>query len=774
MVTRSKKSRAFLAWLCFFLGVNLFIALAVVGLAAAEDIVSHFDDIMAIIRWDIKDTSRFKEDISERFEHLMRVVTGTDYMESYVSTFRDEGENLLYYAENLITGKKIGNVDKEAVLARESATTLDGTVLQAGDKVILPQGYDYYLYYNGTSVMAQNRNRPVNVYSERSGYQDTWLGGYLKKGIQHPEIRILLMVRKDIAENPYGISSLYRIWQRYAEARWLCFGFIGAIVLDFVLMLIALLKRRTKREFDETLARISGRVWFEVKAILSLLVLLFLYQLWENTGDTFLSCMFSLCGLWWFYIMLVDWRVNRKRFFTHNSITWLVGVYRRFESRKPFQKALLWRIHALVAAEVVLVFLAFCFAVAGNRAAPIAMFFVAAGFFLLYLYLKNYRQTVDELGLLVDRIADMKNGKYETASSLSPNSDLRMAWENLTHIQNGIQKAVEEKLKSERMKMELITNVSHDLKTPLTSIISYTDLIAREEGLPDTVKDYVRILSQKADRLKTLIQDLFELSRAASGNMVLNMERLDLGRLLEQTLADMNEEIEESGLIFKVKIPDAPVYVLSDGRRLYRVFQNLISNALKYSMDRSRVYVDLTVDQHKAKVEIKNIANYEMNFDADEIVERFVRGDKARSTEGSGLGLAIASSFTHACGGSFDISIDGDLFKVTLVFSRLDDDIGDRTMEEEAPDSDAGGYGEETAQSLDEADGDTPLLQGESEVQESGVSYEDAEDAEESPMTEDACEDSPENSEGASRPDDGGDTLEENEGRNSEDAATTP
>ena len=748
MVTRSKKSRAFLAWLCFFLGVNLFIALAVVGLAAAEDIVSHFDDIMAIIRWDIKDTSRFKEDISERFEHLMRVVTGTDYMESYVNTFKNEGENLLYYAENLITGKKIGNVEKEEVIGQESAGAPDGTQLQVWDKVLLPQGYDYYLYYNGSSVMVWNRNRIVNVYSEKSGYQDTWLGGYLKKGIQHPEIRILLMVKKDIVENPYGISVLYRIRQQYEEARWICFGFLGIVILDFILLLIALIGRRTKREFDQTLARISGRVWFELKAVLSMLALFICYEFLRYTS--FVSCVILLGGFWWFYIMLVDLLYNRKRFFTHNSITWLVGVYRRFEGKKPFQKALLWRIHALVAAEMVLVFFAFCFVAAGVSTAPFALFFVAAGFFLLYLYLRRYRKTVDELGLLVDRIEDMKNGKYESVSPLPPDSDLHVAWENLTRIQNGIQKAVEEKLRSERMKMELITNVSHDLKTPLTSIISYTDLIAREDGLSETVKDYVRILSQKAERLKTLIQDLFELSRAASGDMVLNMERIDLGRLLEQTLADMNEQIEESGLIFRITIPDAPVYVMSDGRRLYRVFQNLISNALKYSMKGSRVYVNLTVDQKKAKVEIKNIANYEMNFDPDEIVERFVRGDKARSTEGSGLGLAIARSFTHACGGSFDIGIDGDLFKVTLGFSRLDDDTGDGTMEEKASDSDAGGDGEETDLPRYETEGDTPL-QGDSDVPESEELPKDAEDAEdtkESPPAEDARADSPEESEG--------------------------
>lgn len=671
MGTKWKKSRAFLVWLCFFLGVNIFLGLAAVAISCAEVIVNHFGDVMAIIRWDVKNTSRFKEDISERFEYLMRYISDTGYMDKYVFSFSDEGENLLYFAENLNTGKTIGNVEKDSVITQESVTGPDG-VLQTWDKVILPEGYDYYLYYNGSTITVQNGKHTVDVYSERSGYGNTWLRGYLKKGEKHPEIRILLMVKKDIVKNPSGVSSLYIIWRNAREYRMICLAFLGIAAFDLALLLIAGLKRQSKREIDRALARLSGRLWFEVKAVASLLVLLFVYQTVETSGFSAAACILILCSIWWFYIMLVDLLANRKQFFTHNSVTWLVGIYRRYESRKPFQKALLWRIYALVGAEIILVFIVFILCASGLRTAPYAIPFVLGGIYLLYLYMRHYRKTVNELGTIVDRIEDMKNGKYETHASLPPESDLSRAWENLELIQDGIQKAVEEKLRSERMKMELITNVSHDLKTPLTSIISYADLLAKEEGLPDTARDYVQILSKKADRLKTLIQDLFELSRAASGDMVLDMKKIDLVKLIEQTMADMNEQIEESDLVFRVKLPDSPVYIMGDGRRLYRVFQNLITNALKYSMKSSRVYISLTAGDGRAVAEIKNIANYEMDFDADEIVERFARGDKARSTEGSGLGLAIARSFTNACGGKFDVSIDGDLFKVTLTFRMVE------------------------------------------------------------------------------------------------------
>jgi len=240
---------------------------------------------------------------------------------------------------------------------------------------------------------------------------------------------------------------------------------------------------------------------------------------------------------------------------------------------------------------------------------------------------------------------------------------------NLNSIQEGMSNAVEEKMKSERMKVELITNVSHDLKTPLTSIISYIDLLAKEEGLPEHVNDYISILAQKSERLKNLIQDLFDLSKASSDSMALDLEKLDLARLIHQTMGDMEEQITASNLAFRLNIPDRPVIIESDGGKLRRVLENLISNALKYSLPGSRVFIDLVTTDGEAIATIKNTANYEMDFTPDDIMQRFVRGDESRSTEGSGLGLSIARSFTEICGGKFSITIDGDLFKVELRFS---------------------------------------------------------------------------------------------------------
>lgn len=235
-------------------------------------------------------------------------------------------------------------------------------------------------------------------------------------------------------------------------------------------------------------------------------------------------------------------------------------------------------------------------------------------------------------------------------------------------IDRGFNESLEEQMKAERMKIQLVTNVSHDLKTPLTSIISYADLLSKEPCLSEASKDYVNILMDKSNRLKNIVSDLFDLAKSTSGDIQLEIETLDLKKLIEQTLADMGDEIDKSQLKFKTKLPEFPVLINADGRKMYRVFQNLIDNALKYGLEGTRVFLDLEVDNNEAIVSVKNTAGYEMDFTAEEILQRFARGDDARTTEGNGLGLSIAESFTQVCGGGFNIHIDGDLFKVVLKF----------------------------------------------------------------------------------------------------------
>ncbi len=235
-------------------------------------------------------------------------------------------------------------------------------------------------------------------------------------------------------------------------------------------------------------------------------------------------------------------------------------------------------------------------------------------------------------------------------------------------IEDYVKEKMEEQLRAEKMKVALITNVSHDLKTPLTSIISFIDLLSKESGLSESAVDYVNILQNKSERLKSIVTDLFDLAKSTSGDAVLEPEHIDLVKLIEQTLADMEDRIDASGYAFKLTLPDHPVTVYADGKKLYRVFQNVIDNALKYSQTGTRIHVELTVQAHRAVTIIRNIAGYDMNFTAQEILQRFTRGDASRSTEGSGLGLSIAESFTKVNGGDFRVELDGDLFKVIIDF----------------------------------------------------------------------------------------------------------
>ncbi|MDN3954050.1 HAMP domain-containing sensor histidine kinase [Sporolactobacillus laevolacticus] len=238
--------------------------------------------------------------------------------------------------------------------------------------------------------------------------------------------------------------------------------------------------------------------------------------------------------------------------------------------------------------------------------------------------------------------------------------------QSLNTLKHGVKTSRNAQLKSERLKTELITNVSHDLRTPLTSIITYNDLLKKSDVTEAERQDYLSIIDRKAKRLKRLIDDLFEASKMASGAIELNKTKVNLNELLKQSLAEYDETIHQAQLDFRIKSPDTAINVFGDGQKLWRVFDNLIGNILKYSMEGTRVYIALDVENGEAIVTFKNITKYELGANVDELFERFKRGDASRHTEGSGLGLAIAKSIIDLHDGMFLIDLDGDLFKVTI------------------------------------------------------------------------------------------------------------
>ncbi len=245
----------------------------------------------------------------------------------------------------------------------------------------------------------------------------------------------------------------------------------------------------------------------------------------------------------------------------------------------------------------------------------------------------------------------------------------------LNGIRENFQQNLNETLRSERLKTDLITNVSHDLKTPLTSIISYVDLLSALPDNSEQAKEYIEIVKNKSKRLKTLIDDLFEASKLSSGQMKLQYIKSDIVSLLEQTLGELSYKIENAGIEFVVTKSTQPIIVNMDGERMWRVFDNLINNILKYSPRGSRAYIEIADKVNKVTITFKNVANYHMEFNADELFERFKRGDSARTTEGSGLGLSIAKNIVELHNGTMNIVTDGDLFKIIVELSKINEEV---------------------------------------------------------------------------------------------------
>lgn len=278
----------------------------------------------------------------------------------------------------------------------------------------------------------------------------------------------------------------------------------------------------------------------------------------------------------------------------------------------------------------------------------------------------------------VDKISEKYNKLREATSKIAEgNLDVKIEEDlglfepfkgDLEKIQCGFKKAVDEEVKSQRMKTDLISNVSHDLKTPLTAIITYADLLKDENLSDEKRKQYIETLDRKAQRLQVLIENLFEVSKATSGNITLNIENIDVVSLMKQTLFELEDKLEEASLLVRKNMPKEKVILSLDSQRTFRVFENLIINITKYAMPNTRVFIDIIENEDDVAIIMKNMAAEEITFNVDTIAERFVRGDESRNTEGSGLGLAIAKSFVELQGGTFNISVDGDLFKVKIVF----------------------------------------------------------------------------------------------------------
>lgn len=290
--------------------------------------------------------------------------------------------------------------------------------------------------------------------------------------------------------------------------------------------------------------------------------------------------------------------------------------------------------------------------------------YATAAILIISLYLVYHK--VLQFQKISEGINTVKNGDYDFKIELAGNGEFKKLSNDINEIISGLKTAVQNEVKSERLKTELITNVSHDIKTPLTSIISYVDLLKREGLNSNNAPKYLDILERKSNRLKILTEDLFEAAKASSGNIKPKFEKVNVNSLIEQVLGELDEKIIESKLIIKVSAQRDKIYAKADGRLLSRVMENLLSNIFKYALNESRVYIEITESENIVSVSFKNISATELNIPIDELMERFKRGDESRTSEGSGLGLSIAKSLMEVQEGELEISIDGDLFKAEI------------------------------------------------------------------------------------------------------------
>ena len=458
--------------------------------------------------------------------------------------------------------------------------------------------------------------------------------------------------------------------------------FWGYLLASVLLVCVTLIFNLTGllRKVYQALAKLTKHIFLEFKllfwiatiiAIICFFVVIF--DVYYNTGITTYDFLFHIfitflpagIALLLLSALISDLYYNHHNVVRNNIINRILKSYRNFARKKPYQK----QMHMRIFINMLIWGIAILFNVIGLFTRSAFLYFISiVALIVSAVYLGNkLSQITHDMDVVSDKIEQISMGNLTNELSVLPSSELSSVITSLDHLQENIDEEVKNRMKSERMKVELITNVSHDLKTPLTSMVNYINLLEKEELQPEYANDYVKILRNKIDRLKTMTEDLFDVAKANSGNMEVRKEVIELGELLEQTMGENQKEIDASQLDFRIQTQDK-VYIEADGAKMYRIFSNIINNTVKYAMHGTRVYINIFEQDNIATFIVKNVANYEMNFDPEEIYGRFKRGDESRSIEGSGLGLSIVKSFVGLQGGDFHVEIDGDLFKAIVQF----------------------------------------------------------------------------------------------------------
>ncbi len=426
---------------------------------------------------------------------------------------------------------------------------------------------------------------------------------------------------------------------------------------------------------DEIVTTVWDHLWLDVFAVGAVLAEVFVFYvaaIFLINVDVaylpfilFVTAVATLCMGWLLLLLLLSFSVRVKlgKWWRHTL------CYQLFRKIGQFARMIWENIGFLWKVILVMLVLAFF------EGIGVLMFFNSDIALLLWLLEKLvlyplvlwYCVQLNQLKNGTEKIAGGEPGYQISTKRMT--GIFKEQGEQINHISDGMTHAIEERMKSERFKTELITNVSHDIKTPLTSIINYVDLLEKEELHNETAQEYLEVLERQSSRLKKLIEDLIEASKASTGNLPVHLERLEAGIFMTQTVGEFEEKTKAAGLDLVIEKPETPVYIMADSRHFWRVIDNLMNNICKYAQSGTRVYINLEVKEAQVSITFRNTSKYPLNISSDELMERFVRGDASRNTEGSGLGLSIANSLMDLMGGTFRLYVDGDLFKVVLGFA---------------------------------------------------------------------------------------------------------
>lgn len=535
--------------------------------------------------------------------------------------------------------------------------------------------------YKGQSFLVQKRQLNLMTYEERA-YEDE-NGDMHWTSVEKAPINITVYIPREALSG--NGQLLVNVVDTAYTLRYAVIWILGVSVLALVVLLCYLYAAQSHRKGGVVALNHFDRIPFDLLTAAVAVIAVFSAELIITVGHSgdldFIVALAAILSVDYFvalgYTLSFAARLKTHTLLKNNIIYKLWSV-----AAKGIKKLFGWVKYLFKNIPTVAKTAIITSAVGLFQFIIIAIFtyYPAERTLLLFLFTALDTAVIISLSILLKRIKE--GGEKIAAGDLEykidtkyMHGDFKDFAESLNNINEGLSVAINEKMKSERFKTELITNVSHDIKTPLTSIINYVDLIKKEKPENENIKEYIDVLDRQSSRLKKLIEDLMEASKASTGNLAVNLSVCEAGVLLSQTVGEFDERLNAAGLTPVVGIPEAPVKIMADGRHLWRVFDNLMNNICKYSQNGTRVYLDVSEKDGKAKITFRNISKYELNITGEELTERFVRGDKSRNTEGSGLGLSIARSLTELQGGELKIDIDGDLFKVTLTFDTVQREV---------------------------------------------------------------------------------------------------